>query len=108
MARYPVWLGLCAALVACDLGLDAPAPPEPPAPARSGGAGGGDDEAATAVPADRAELTVLSWNLEWFMDPEHGPADEDRQLNGARAALAGIGADVMALQEIGSPAALSA
>jgi endonuclease/exonuclease/phosphatase family metal-dependent hydrolase len=50
----------------------------------------------------------LSWNLEWFMDAERGPVDDVRQLNGARAALAALGADLIALQEIGSPAALQA
>lgn len=109
MARLRAYLALLAALAACDLVPDAPAPdaPREPPPARSGGAGGG-GEAASAAAAERGELVVLSWNLEWFMDPERGPADEDRQLNGARSALVEIGADVMALQEIGSEDALSA
>jgi endonuclease/exonuclease/phosphatase family metal-dependent hydrolase len=75
------------------------------------GAGGGSGGAlaGTAVGADqRMQLRVLSWNLEWFMEPEHGPADEDRQLNGARAALQAIGADLLALQEVSSPDALGA
>src|SRR5262245_38010458 len=97
-------------LLACNL---VPEPPERREPVRVpvqlGGAGGGaPGTAPTAVPADRDELAVLSWNLEWFMDAEHGPVDDVRQLNGARAALAALAPDLIALQEIGSPAALAA
>ena len=103
--------GACALLTACELVPSVPgdrAAAVPAAtPVASGGTGG--MQAGTALLADRRpELQVMSWNLEWFMDPEHGPADEDRQLNGARAALSQVGADLIALQEVSSPAALAA
>jgi len=117
MARIPhhafPWLAAFL-LVACDLTPQAPELPErshrpralPAEPARDAGH---DDGATTAVPADRdGELLLLSWNLEWFMDAEHGPIDDVRQLNGARAALGALGADLIALQEIAGPAALQA
>lgn len=114
--RAPVVVLLCVAfwLSACELVPEVPegrgrASAEPiRVPVQRGVAGDGGAR-LTAVPADRdGEIAVLSWNLEWFMDPEHGPVDDVRQLNGARGALAALDADLIALQEIGSPAALAA
>jgi endonuclease/exonuclease/phosphatase family metal-dependent hydrolase len=101
-------------LTACDLTPDAPEVArrsEPPRgrPVHLRGDAGNGDLAATAVPADRVgERLLVSWNLEWFMDAEHGPVDDVRQLNGARMALGALGAELIALQEIATPAALQA
>jgi endonuclease/exonuclease/phosphatase family metal-dependent hydrolase len=116
MFRRPLaLLALASTLIAaCELVPSVPDDRSGSVPAdrsnASFGAGGtGDALAGTAVGADRrAPLRVLTWNLEWFMEPEHGPADEDRQLNGARDALQAIGADLLALQEVSSPQALAA
>ena len=113
--RVPVLALSCAWLLcACELVPEIPEQERPSnrdatrKPVQFGGAGGGGTE-PTAVPAEgSAELAVLSWNLEWFMDPERGPVDDIRQLNGARAALSALRAELIALQEIGSPAALAA
>jgi len=117
VARIRHWaLGLAASLLlaACDLTQQAPEATghsEPPRnrPVQPQGDAGNGHAAQTAVPADRAGGRLLvSWNLEWFMDPEHGPVDDVRQLNGARMALGALGAELIALQEIATPAALQA
>jgi endonuclease/exonuclease/phosphatase family metal-dependent hydrolase len=107
-------LALTSTLIACELVPSVPddrsgSVPTDRAASMGVGGGMGDALAGTAVGADqRVPLRVLTWNLEWFMEPEHGPADEDRQLNGARDALQAIAADLLALQEVSSPDALTA
>ena len=47
----------------------------------------------------------MTWNLEWFQDPNEGPIDDAAQYAAVRAILAGSDASVIALQEIASEAA---
>jgi endonuclease/exonuclease/phosphatase family metal-dependent hydrolase len=109
-ARTLGWVCAYAALLAgCELVPAAPEPREPVrVPVQLGGAGGGDVEQKAVPAGQRGGIALLSWNLEWFMDAERGPVDDVRQLNGARAALTALAPDLIALQEIGSPAALAA
>src|SRR5262245_27614602 len=72
------------------------------------GSGSPQDDPAEVAPAQLGALAVLTWNLEWFQDPEHGPTDERRQLEGAQAVLASTGANLIALQEDSSAAGYAA
>jgi endonuclease/exonuclease/phosphatase family metal-dependent hydrolase len=69
-------------------------------------AGGGEPGLATTT-ATRAStrIGVMTWNLEWFQDPNEGPIDDAAQYAGVRAILAGSDAGVIALQEVASEAA---
>ncbi|SHK85081.1 endonuclease/exonuclease/phosphatase family protein [Rhodothermus profundi] len=53
-------------------------------------------------------LEVATWNVEWFGDPDHGPADEARQQANVCAVIAQSGIDLWALQEVSDPAAFQA
>lgn len=67
------------------------------------------DAALAPVPALSATArTVVTWNLQWFLDPTRGPTDDARQLAGARATLDALAPDLLALQELSSTAALEA
>lgn len=54
------------------------------------------DGPASGLPA----FSALTWNLEWFQDPERGPLDDARQFEGALAVLSRLDASLLALQEI--------
>jgi endonuclease/exonuclease/phosphatase family metal-dependent hydrolase len=64
------------------------------------------DGAASAprVAANRSEIVAITWNLNWFQDREHGPADDARQFAEVRDILEGTRADLIALQEVASEA----
>lgn len=72
-----------------------------------GGAGDGARTPATDVDACAAAVTraptsfrVMTWNLEWFADPQHGPTDEAVQEDGVVALLDRWHPDLVALQEV--------
>jgi len=46
------------------------------------------------------ELSVGSWNIEWFGDPTNGPGNEPLQLANAAAVLAEVDADLWGFAEI--------
>lgn len=112
-------LASCAALLAaCQLEPPPVSGSEPraqPAPGASAAASRASEPAAIpdAAPADAVwplhttSRSVVTWNLQWFLDPTRGPSDEPRQLAGARAALLALAPDLLALQELSSEAALS-
>lgn len=45
-------------------------------------------------------LDVATWNMEWFGSSSNGPGDETLQYNNAKKLLQGMGADIIALQEV--------
>ncbi|MEJ2216282.1 MAG: endonuclease/exonuclease/phosphatase family protein [Gemmatimonadota bacterium] len=45
-------------------------------------------------------LDVGNWNLEWFGDPSHGPANDTLQLDHVRAVMAGTDLDIWGLEEV--------
>jgi endonuclease/exonuclease/phosphatase family metal-dependent hydrolase len=47
-----------------------------------------------------ATLDVGNWNVEWFGDASHGPANDALQLDNVRAVLAGADLDVWGLEEV--------
>lgn len=59
---------------------------------------------AGAFPDDitpaRAPLRVMTWNVEWLGDPDHGPNDEALQERGVVALLDRWHPDLVALQEV--------
>jgi endonuclease/exonuclease/phosphatase family metal-dependent hydrolase len=65
-------------------------------------------DAALRASRDSTRRAVVTWNLQWFLDPTRGPTDDARQLAGARAALEALAPDLLALQELSSAAALAA
>jgi hypothetical protein len=72
-----------------------PAPSEPP-------------QKQTAEAASRASaenLGVMTWNLNWFQDPSHGPRDETGQYEGVRAVLRRFPMALVGLVEVVSEAA---
>jgi endonuclease/exonuclease/phosphatase family metal-dependent hydrolase len=78
----------------------------------TGQAGAADGDALRpgdgAALAAAGELALLTWNIEWFQDPERGPADDARQLEAVQGVLAQARADLAGLQEISVPARLAA
>jgi endonuclease/exonuclease/phosphatase family metal-dependent hydrolase len=86
-----------------------------PTDARAAGATGARQAPIEPTPADTAarpphdrSRSIVTWNLQWFLDPERGPSDDARQLEGARAALVALAPDLLAVQELSSEAALIA
>jgi endonuclease/exonuclease/phosphatase family metal-dependent hydrolase len=72
-----------------------------------GGAAGAASHRVDAAPSfDNAELSLLTWNIEWFQDPTRGPDDDARQREVTREVLARGRYDLMGLQEIAVPSAL--
>jgi endonuclease/exonuclease/phosphatase family metal-dependent hydrolase len=63
---------------------------------------------AAAPPPGALARSIVTWNLQWFLDPTRGPSDDARQLEGARAALVALAPDLLAVQELSSEAALGA
>lgn len=59
---------------------------------------------AAAIPAEgtAGTLDVVAWNIEWFGDtrPSFGPDDEALQQQNVRDVIAGVDADLWAVQEI--------
>jgi endonuclease/exonuclease/phosphatase family metal-dependent hydrolase len=56
----------------------------------------------TSIPQQGSDATldVASWNLDWFGDSIHGPADEPLQLDRVQAVIAGTDADIWGLVEV--------
>ncbi len=54
--------------------------------------------------ADRPLPTVslMTWNLDWFQDPQEGPADDAAQYTAVREILASHQPDLLALEELSS------
>jgi len=52
-------------------------------------------------------LTIATWNLAWFGDPERGPSDDALQLERVVTILGQLDADLIALQEVASPDAFA-
>ncbi|HEY3401377.1 MAG TPA: endonuclease/exonuclease/phosphatase family protein [Geothrix sp.] len=79
-------LGLIAGLLACG-GSGTTVPPP---------------SVSVSVPArgGSATLDLATWNLDWFGDPLHGPADDGLQVRNVRAVLAGLDCDLWGLEEV--------
>jgi endonuclease/exonuclease/phosphatase family metal-dependent hydrolase len=57
----------------------------------------------TPAPVSKpAELRVMTWNLEWFQDPRHGPADDARQYQSVKQILQESGMSLIGVVEIAS------
>ena len=109
---------LCVALICCPACLrtvEAPARDHAPFPATrhddgdgvacaTAGAGAG---GSTDQPVGRDSFRVMTWNLEWFGDPNHGPIDDARQEDGVVELLDRWRPDLVALQEVSSRDALA-
>lgn len=76
----------------------------------AGGSGAGTerDPQIRAAPQEITPLAVLTWNVQWLGDTEHGPEDEARQLALAVDSLTFANADVIGLQEVASAASAQA
>ena len=75
-----------------------------PRPELAGAAG----HAATAQGEPAAstlaqDLALLTWNIEWFQDPERGPVDDARQFEAVLGVLAQARPSLAGLQEIAVP-----
>ncbi len=55
-----------------------------------------------AVP-DSQRLTLVTWNLEWFGDPNREPSDDAAQFAGVYALIDSVNADIYLLQEVANP-----
>lgn len=93
-------------LVAISLSLACAAPGDQPL-ADEGAHQGKADLASDArqwqpIPSADAPDTVDvgSWNLYWFGDPEHGPSDDDLQIENAADVLGSLELDVVGLSEV--------
>lgn len=60
------------------------------------------ESAAPAVP-----FRVITWNVEWLGDPEHGPMDDGRQLDGVVDVLLRWPGEIVALQEVADEGAFA-
>ena len=54
------------------------------------------------------DIVLATWNIEWFGSRSEGPSDEQRQMDNVVRTLEGIDADLVAVQEIVSPAVFDA
>ena len=94
--------GSLALLAAC--GGDATSSGTPPICLPAPSAAGVATPASVVVPAEGTPTTfdVVTWNVEWFGDvrPTFGPDDEAGQLANVRDVIAGVDADLWAVQEI--------
>ena len=88
-------------VMVCAVGCSLPLPAEPSAKADAAAPG----PAVSQARSPRAQLTVLTWNLDWFQDPSEGPSDDDAQYAAVRDVLRQHAATLMALQEVASEAA---
>lgn len=59
------------------------------------------------IPKDKT-FDVVTWNIEWFGDPDLGPDDLDLQMDNVITVVKTIDADLYALQEIANEAQFSA
>jgi endonuclease/exonuclease/phosphatase family metal-dependent hydrolase len=60
------------------------------------------DDASIAFEPGRAALWVMTWNLEWFQDPDEGPTDDAAQYAAVRNILASSSKTLVALEEVAS------
>src|SRR5262245_21723843 len=94
------FLGAAALLAAaCQTPTDAPAPRSLTAR----------DARYVVVPAQgtATSLDIANWNVEWFGDAIHGPANETLQQSNVRDVIAGMDADIIGLEEVVSASAWS-
>lgn len=61
--------------------------------------------ASATVDDAAAPFSVMTWNLEWFQDPDEGPADDAAQYVAVRDVLASSGMSLIALEEVASESA---
>jgi endonuclease/exonuclease/phosphatase family metal-dependent hydrolase len=89
-ARGAVRAPLCLLLLGAGCALDHAALPE------------SEIALAAAIPpfGQPDTLDVATWNMEWFGSSNEGPGDEERQLAGARALVAGLDLDLWAVEEV--------
>jgi exonuclease III len=57
-------------------------------------------ESISAAP--KAEIRVMTWNLDWFQDPNHGPRDDFRQYQGVKRVLQDSRMSLIGLVEVSS------
>jgi exonuclease III len=52
--------------------------------------------------AEKQELRVMTWNVDWFQDTSHGPRDDDRQYQGVKKILQSSAMSLIGLVEVAS------
>ena len=57
-----------------------------------------------AVSGPSQEIRVMTWNLDWFQDPSHGPRDEAGQYQGVKRVLQTFPMALVGLVEVASEA----
>jgi hypothetical protein len=95
--RWPLAiLFVCLGLVACSPGRDV----------ASGCAACSADAGPDAGPVQAGTFVIAEWNLDFFGNPQMGPANEVVQASNVASVMGRINADLWALEEVCDPAQL--